>query len=137
MKYARLCLSDTKLVKSKSSQLNNQTRGSLPKESTCYFHDMLIPARQQICFYFVFSSVAVVWWVFFCSTRRDDVGLAIFKHMGGIPPPEDRMASLFVKLNGVFCCCCSHYSITLLFVEFHWKLTSREHLERVVRDPGR
>lgn len=98
---------------------------------------MLIPARQQICFYFVFSSVAVVWWVFFCSTRRDDVGLAIFKHMGGIPPPEDRMASLFVKLNGVFCCCCSHYSITLLFVEFHWKLTSREHLERVVRDPGR
>lgn len=115
----------------------NQTRGSLPKESICCFHDVPIPVRQQICFYFVLSFVAVVWWVFFLQYTRDDVGLTIFKHVEGIPPEEDRMASLFVKLNGVFCCRCSHYLITLLFVEFHWKLTSREHLEREVRDPGK
>lgn len=40
---------------------------------------MLIPVRQQICFYFVFSFVAVVWWAFlFSSTQRHDVALAIF-----------------------------------------------------------
>lgn len=95
-----------------------------------------LPGRK-----FVSILFSVFLWfggVFFSSTQRYDVGLAIFKHMKGIPPEEECVASLFVKLSGIFCCCCcSHYSITLLFVEFHWKLTSREHLERVVRGPGR
>lgn len=117
-------------MKSLSSQLKQPTRGSLPKESNCCFHDMLIPVRQHICFYFVFSFVALVWWAFLISsTQRHDVALAIFKHTEGITPLEDSMASLFVKLSGVFCSCCSHYLITLLFCWMPLEVEQQKHLQ--------